>query len=50
MSEKKLSGVWCNQLGSKMTLIADEKGGLLGEYKSAVGDAEDYVLYPHQAV
>jgi hypothetical protein len=41
----KLSGDWYNQVGSKMTLIADENGGLSGTYKSAVGNAEDsYVL------
>jgi hypothetical protein len=37
----KLSGDWYNQVGSKMTLIADENGGLSGTYKSAVGNAED---------
>jgi len=41
---KKLSGDWYNQLGSKMTLIADENGGLRGEYNSAVGNAEDFYI------
>jgi hypothetical protein len=41
---KKLSGDWYNQLGSKMTLIADENGGLSGKYNSAVGEAEDFYI------
>lgn len=41
---KQLSGVWYNQLGSKMTLIADESGGLSGKYNSAVGKAEDFYV------
>jgi len=40
----KLSGDWYNQLGSKMTLIADENGGLRGKYNSAVGNAEDFYI------
>ena len=43
-SWKKLSGDWHNQLGSKMTLIADENGGLRGKYNSAVGEAEDFYI------
>ncbi|KAJ7483255.1 Avidin/streptavidin [Mycena latifolia] len=41
---KKLSGDWYNQLGSKMTLIAEENGGLRGKYNSAVGNAEDFYI------
>ncbi|KAJ7280894.1 Avidin/streptavidin [Mycena rebaudengoi] len=41
---KKLSGDWYNQLGSKMTLIADENGGLRGKYNSAVGHAQDFYI------
>jgi len=41
---KNLSGDWHNQLGSKMTLIADEDGGLRGKYNSAVGEAEDFYI------
>jgi len=41
---QKLSGDWHNQLGSKMTLIADENGGLRGKYNSAVGQAEDFYI------
>ncbi|KAJ3488867.1 hypothetical protein NLJ89_g11578 [Agrocybe chaxingu] len=47
MSNAPLSGDWYNQLGSKMTLIADNDsgGGLSGEYNSAVGQAKDvYIL------
>ena len=40
----KLSGEWHNQLGSKMSLIADENGGLRGKYNSAVGEAEDFYI------
>jgi hypothetical protein len=40
----KLSGDWYNQLGSKMTLIPDDNGGLTGQYNSAVGTAEDFYL------
>ncbi|KAJ7193143.1 Avidin/streptavidin [Mycena pura] len=40
----KLSGDWYNQLGSKMTLIADESGGLRGKYNSAVGNAEGFYI------
>lgn len=40
----KLSGVWYNELHSKMTLIVDENGGLSGEYCSAVGEAEDFYI------
>ncbi|CAA7262589.1 unnamed protein product [Cyclocybe aegerita] len=44
-ASNQLSGDWYNQLGSKFTLIADENGGLSGEYNSAVGTAEDsYIL------
>ena len=39
---KKISGDWYSQLGSKMTLIADQNGGLRGKYNSAVGEAEDF--------
>ena len=39
-----LSGVWYNQLGSTMTLIADPDGGLSGKYNSAVGEAEDFYI------
>jgi hypothetical protein len=41
---KKLSGDWYNRLGSKMTLTADENGGLCGKYNSAVGKAEDFYI------
>ncbi|KAJ6593568.1 synsav [Mycena capillaripes] len=41
---KKLSGDWYNQLGSKMSLHADENGGLCGKYNSAVGKAEDFYI------
>jgi hypothetical protein len=33
-----LSGVWYNQLNSRMTLEDDGKGGLTGQYSSAVGE------------
>jgi len=42
---EKFSGVWYNELGSKMTLVADKNGGLSGTYESAVGVAVDkYIL------
>jgi hypothetical protein len=41
---KRLSGVWYNQLGSTMTLIADKNGGLSGKYNSAVGNAQDFYI------
>jgi hypothetical protein len=44
MSDKKISGVWYNQLGSKMTLVAVKDGSLNGKYESAVGDAEDFYI------
>ncbi|KAJ3859816.1 streptavidin v2 precursor [Lentinula novae-zelandiae] len=37
----QLSGNWINELGSTMTLIADQNGGLSGQYNSAVGNATD---------
>ncbi|KAF7295673.1 Avidin family protein [Mycena indigotica] len=41
----QLTGTWYNELGSVMSLTADENGGLTGTYNSAVGDAEfEYVL------
>jgi hypothetical protein len=49
-SWKKLSGDWGNQLGSKMTLIADKNGGLRGKYNSAVGEVEDFYTYTHWEV
>ncbi|QLH06662.1 hypothetical protein C5F50_05920 [Nitrosopumilus ureiphilus] len=33
--------IWYNELGSKMALDADGKGGLTGTYVSAVGSAQD---------
>ncbi|KAJ3710837.1 signal peptide-tamavidin 1 [Lentinula raphanica] len=41
---KKLSGKWYNELGSIMILFADGKGGLTGEYNSAVGNAEYWYI------
>ena len=42
---KNLNGVWYNQLGSKMTLSADNTGGLSGTYHSNVGGVpHDYFL------
>jgi len=34
-----LSGVWYNQLNSRMTLEEDGKGGLTGSYASVVGES-----------
>jgi hypothetical protein len=39
-----LSGTWYNELGSEMILTIDGEGGLSGQYKSAVGDAEDFYI------
>jgi Avidin family len=41
---EKISGVWYNELGSKMTLTADKDGGLCGTYKSAVGSVQDFYI------
>jgi hypothetical protein len=41
---EKISGVWYNELGSKMILHADKKGSLSGKYHSAVGDAQDFYI------
>jgi hypothetical protein len=41
---KKLSGVCYNQLGSRMSLHADQNDSLSGEYKPAVGNAQDFYI------
>ncbi|KAJ3929964.1 MAG: Avidin/streptavidin [Lentinula lateritia] len=38
----ELSGTWINKLGSTVTLIADQAGGLSGQYYSAVGAASGF--------
>ncbi|KAJ4466186.1 Avidin/streptavidin, partial [Lentinula lateritia] len=38
----QLSGNWINELGSTVTLIADQDSGLSGQYNSTVGNATDF--------
>ncbi|KAJ3806978.1 Avidin/streptavidin [Lentinula aff. lateritia] len=38
----ELSGTYINKLGSTVTLIADQEGGLSGQYNSAVGEASNF--------